>query len=295
MNWIRPSAARAAHRPALALFAVLVAAPSLAAQSAGWHEVMRGDDGTTVSVDSASISHTRDSAFVVQTAVRFPQPMQLESGQPIDREVDVEELDCAGGRSRGFESRLLLDTAVVRRVELSAEWAPVAENRRPLFDARCGYLLSSFAAALPVAYELSGVEEQPELANRQAVAAALARAFPSRLRAAGDSGLVTIRMRVRDDGTVDVPSIQVVRTTNPGFSDAARQVVRVMRFRPARVGGTAVPVWVTLPVSFSSQASGPPPFVPLGSSTGDRRWPAPEVVRPADPAPPPTRSARPRE
>jgi TonB family protein len=290
-------AARAARRT-LALAALLAAVP-LSAQSgpgtAGWHEVMRGEDGTTVSIDSASIRHTRDSVFVVETAVRFPQPMQLESGQPIDREVDVEELDCAAGRSRGFESRLHLDTALVRRVTLSAEWAPVAENRRPLFDARCGYLLSSFAAALPVGYELAGVEKQPELANGPAVVTALSRAFPPRLRAAGDSGLVVIRMRLREDGTVDTSSIHVVRTTHPGFSDAARRVAAVMRFRPARVGGKAVPVWLTLPVSFASRAGAAPAFVPLGSSGPDRRaWPAPEVVRPADPAPPPTGRAPPR-
>lgn len=238
-------------RPVLAALLLGCAVP-LAAQgpAPARHEVMRGDDGTTVAIDSATISHPRDSAFVVHTEVRFPQPLQLESGQRFDREVDVEELDCAAGRMRGLWSTLHLDTTVVRRLQLTSGWTAVAEGRRPLFDARCAWLLTSFAARLPMGYELSAVDEQPELDNRDRVAVAIAHAAPAPLRDGGAWGTITIRMRIRADGNVERETIQVAGATDPRFSDAAVRVAQVMHFRPGRVAGVSVPVWITLPVSF---------------------------------------------
>jgi TonB family protein len=240
---------------ALALLLPLACAAAPLAAQAGppasrWLTVLTDGAGTVVSIDSASISHPRDSTFVVQTAVRFPQPVQLEGGLAMDREVDTEELDCAGVRTRGLRSVLHLDTAVVRRLELTRAWTAVAETRRPLFDARCAYLLGSFAAALPTGYELAAVDEEPELENRGPVADAIAREFRRPL-ASGLSGVASIRMRIRADGGVDPATIRVVESTHPEFSEPAVRVARVMRFRAARVGGAAVPVWVTLPVTFS--------------------------------------------
>ena len=99
-------------------------------------------------------------------------------------------------------------------------------------------------------YELSAVEEQPELSNRSEVARQLSRNYPPLLRDAGVVGTVTIRMRVLENGTVDPASIAVENSTHDAFADAARRVVERMRFRPAKVGGKAVKVWVTLPVTF---------------------------------------------
>ncbi|HYH83618.1 MAG TPA: TonB family protein [Longimicrobium sp.] len=99
-------------------------------------------------------------------------------------------------------------------------------------------------------YELSAVEEQPELSNRSEVARQMSRNYPPLLRDAGVTGTVTIRMRVNEDGRVDNESISVENSTHEAFGDAARRVVERMRFRPAKVGGRAVKVWVTLPVTF---------------------------------------------
>jgi periplasmic protein TonB len=99
-------------------------------------------------------------------------------------------------------------------------------------------------------YELSAVEEQPELSNRSEVARQLSRNYPPLLRDAGVVGTVTIRMRVLENGQVDPASIAVENATHDAFADAARRVVERMRFRPAKVGGRAVKVWVTLPVTF---------------------------------------------
>lgn len=242
-------------RPALAALPLLAFAAPLAAQGspAALHEVMRGDDGTTVAIDSASISHPRDSAFVVWTEVRFPQPLELDGGQRFDREVDAEELDCGSARMRGLWSTLHLDTATVRRLALSREWTAVAEERRPLFDARCAWLLGSFAARLPTGYEVRAVDEQPELENRDAVAHAIAHAYPESLLTTGSHATFMVRMRVRADGSVERETIQVTEADDRRFSGRAIRVAQVMRFRPGRVAGVAVPTWITLPVAFGSE------------------------------------------
>lgn len=99
-------------------------------------------------------------------------------------------------------------------------------------------------------FELSEVEEQPELINRDEVAAALSRNYPPLLRDAGVTGTVTIRMRIGRDGVVQPSSIQVESSTHDAFSDAAVRVAERLRFRPARYKGQPVPVRVTLPVTF---------------------------------------------
>lgn len=102
-------------------------------------------------------------------------------------------------------------------------------------------------------YELSAVEEQPSLSNSSEVQRQLARQYPPLLRDAGVVGTVTLRMRVLEDGHVDPESISVENTTHDAFADAAKRVVEKMRFRPAKVGGHPVKVWVTLPVTFQLQ------------------------------------------
>ncbi|HVG44018.1 MAG TPA: energy transducer TonB [Longimicrobium sp.] len=258
MNPTRRSAARAAASAALVLLPLAAAAPALGAQTArpdpGWHEVVRAEDGTTVSIDSASIGHTSDSTFRVRTLIRFPEPMQVAGGRTVDREIDLEELDCGAGRSKGVASGLYLDTAVVTAVALSGTWATVAESRKAVFDASCGWLLGSFAAALPTARELEDVEEQPQLLNGPMVSRALSRFYPPGRLAYGETGNVTVRFRITEEGLVDVPSLEVVRTTHADFSQAALDVARLMVFRPARLGGRAVRVWVTMPVAFRVQS-----------------------------------------
>ena len=236
----------------LSVLPLLLAVPRLAAQAApaGWHEVMRGDDGTVVSIDSASISHPRDSAFVVRTAVRLLQPSRLENGREFDRQVDVEELDCATARTRRIRAFGYLGTTEVGWWETRQAWAPVEQEWRPLLDASCAYLLARFAGARPTGYELSAVDREPELMNRPEVARAIGRAIHAVQTEARVSGSTTVRMRIREDGSVDGETIRVLASTHPELTAPAVRVVEIMRFRPALVSGVAVPVWVTQPVTF---------------------------------------------
>jgi TonB family protein len=261
-NPARPTPSRRVSTLLLVLLAMAAAAPSLGAQQAparaGWHLVARGEDGTTVSIDSASIARSGDSTFVVHTVIEFSTPVKLDIGVDVTREVDVEELDCAKALWRGRASQLYADTQQVMVAQLDGEWVAVPENRRAVFNASCAYLLGSFAATLPREYDVALVEEAPEVVNRPAVEAALWREYPPMMRTTGQSGEATLYMRVLPDGTVDRKTIEIIANSRREFGEAARRVALTMRFRPARVAKAPVPVWVTLPVTFRLDPSESP-------------------------------------
>lgn len=261
------------HFRAPLLLAALAAATPLVAQDAlanRWHTVLTGGDGTTVAVDSATLYRTGDSTFTVRTAVRFPQLVTLASGERVDREVDTEELDCGGVRSRPVMSELYAGDSAVKTTSLTKTWAAIVPGRRAAFDASCGYLLGGFASRLSKTFNLESVETRPELINRRVISGLLGREYPPALRETGQTGTVTLRFRVLENGTVDRGSVTVLAFTHPGFSEAAVRVVSAMRFSPARIRRGAVPVWVSLPVNFhlddgpgSASPREPPPFPPL--------------------------------
>lgn len=123
------------------------------------------------------------------------------------------------------------------------------------------------AAAQPLAddtsaYELDAVEELPRPTSTAAFTQALARNYPPALRDAGHSGRVVVRFRVGTDGRVSRE--HVVRSTNSAFNMPTLDAVRTLRFRPARLNGQPVPVWVEQPIEWTiaGPAGGafPPPL-----------------------------------
>jgi TonB family protein len=264
---------------ALLLAVTAAAAPRLGAQPAfphrEWRVVMRDEAGTTVSMDSAAISRTGDGIFMVRTATHFPERLELENGLGFTGEVDVEELNCGADSIRGYVSQLYADTMLVRLVPLASTWEPVPESRRPVFAASCEYLRSSFAAALPRSYATDAVEQGPQLANRRAASDALSREYPPAQRAAGRRGRVLLRFRITERGAVDLASISLVSFSDPAFAEAAIRVVGSLRFRPARLNGEGVPVWVMLPMTFELQNADP--FGDAGPGAPLPRQPRPEI------------------
>ncbi|HEU4452459.1 MAG TPA: TonB family protein, partial [Longimicrobium sp.] len=119
-------------------------------------------------------------------------------------------------------------------------------------------------------YELSAVEELPALLNREAVARQIAAGFPPALRQSGTSAGVIVRFRSMEDGRVDPQSLSVELTADPAFDEAAFAVVRMMRFRPAKVNGRPVRTWISIPIQFQvpapapADSAGAPPPRPSG-------------------------------
>jgi protein TonB len=100
-------------------------------------------------------------------------------------------------------------------------------------------------------YELSAVEELPSLTNRSDFGRQLARNYPPLLRDAGVTGTVQVRFRVLETGQVDGESIQITSSTHEQFNDPTMRAVRALRFRPAKVNGRPVKVWVEQPIQWT--------------------------------------------
>jgi TonB family protein len=97
-------------------------------------------------------------------------------------------------------------------------------------------------------YQLSEVEEMPRVLNGDLFSQALARGYPPHLRDAGTTGTVYVRFRVEMDGSISRTSI--IRSSNPRFSEAALHAIQVLRFRPGKIDGAPVRVWVVLPIQW---------------------------------------------
>ena len=95
----------------------------------------------------------------------------------------------------------------------------------------------------------SMVEERPSLL-RDGLESTMERYYPTIMRDSRTNGRVVIELVVDENGRVRENSARVVETTHPAFGDAALRAVQRFRFRPARMGGVAVPVRVTIPINW---------------------------------------------
>lgn len=89
----------------------------------------------------------------------------------------------------------------------------------------------------------------PELLNRWAVARAMAREYPERLREAGVGGTVRVYVLVDVDGSVLESRVDESSGLRE-LDDAALAVADVMRFSPADNDGEPVVTWASFPVTF---------------------------------------------
>jgi periplasmic protein TonB len=95
----------------------------------------------------------------------------------------------------------------------------------------------------------SMVEERPSLL-RDGLASTLERYYPTHLRDSHTNGRAVVELIVDENGRVRENSARVVEATHQAFGDAALRAVQRFRFRPARMGGVAVPVRVTIPINW---------------------------------------------
>jgi TonB family protein len=93
------------------------------------------------------------------------------------------------------------------------------------------------------------VEERPELLS------APPPVYPPLLRQAGIQGRVILRGIVDTTGRVEPTSVRIVKSPSSGFEQPTKDWVLKALFRPARMHGRAVRVFINLPVDYSLKAS----------------------------------------
>ncbi len=79
--------------------------------------------------------------------------------------------------------------------------------------------------------------------------------YPAMLRQAGIEGVVKLEFVIKQDGTVDSTSFQVVQSTNRAFEGPAKEVIAGSLYTPGRVAGEPVAVVVSQQIGFTIQNS----------------------------------------
>lgn len=98
----------------------------------------------------------------------------------------------------------------------------------------------------------SMVEVRPVL-ERNGLGRTLERNYPPVLRDSRVSGRVVVQLIVDENGRPVAGSAQVLEASHPAFGEATLRAIDRFRFRPARMGGTPVPVRVTIPIVWTAQ------------------------------------------
>ncbi|HYR06919.1 MAG TPA: TonB family protein [Longimicrobium sp.] len=132
-------------------------------------------------------------------------------------------------------------------------------------------------------YELSEVEELPDILNVRDFQRALRSEHPRVDSHPGRQAEVQVRFRVHEDGSTSHATI--TRSTDQRFNTPTLRAVRVLRFRPARVEGRPVKVWVEQPISWSLVMGIPGWQDTENGSTGNRarRLGSPTFTTPSSP------------
>jgi len=83
--------------------------------------------------------------------------------------------------------------------------------------------------------------------------------YPVLLKQAGIQGRVILRAVIDTTGRVEPASVRIMKSPNPAFDQPTKDWVLKALFRPARLHGRGVRVFINLPVDYSlTPASGSP-------------------------------------
>ncbi|MCJ7627905.1 MAG: TonB family protein [Longimicrobiales bacterium] len=93
---------------------------------------------------------------------------------------------------------------------------------------------------------------RPDIRNRTEVARALERAYPPLLRDAGIGGTIDVWFFIDDEGVVQRTALDK-SSGHEALDNAALEVARVISFTPAMNGDKRVPVWISLPITFTTR------------------------------------------
>jgi protein TonB len=88
----------------------------------------------------------------------------------------------------------------------------------------------------------------PLMLNKDEIARHLQRLYPQSERMRGREGDVVVNLHVNRDGTVT--GVDVIQSDSPAFEGAAREVMGLAKFAPAKVGARAVSVKIRQTVAF---------------------------------------------
>jgi protein TonB len=93
---------------------------------------------------------------------------------------------------------------------------------------------------------------RPDIKNRAEVARALEREYPPLLRDAGIGGTVQVWFFIDEEGAVQRTQVNE-SSGHKALDDAALLVAEIIEFTPALNRDKRVPVWISLPITFTTR------------------------------------------
>jgi TonB family protein len=182
-----------------------------------------------------SEDHVRMDTTVVLLA---PQEQQKPAEAPLVQLVDA---------LRGFQT-------VAVPAEIPTDIPPVDLQQR--FDPK-DYSGSGVEGGHANGLVTSGNEVYAEalVEERPALLSAPPPLYPTLLKQAGIQGRVMLRAVIDTTGRVEPLSVRIMKSPNPAFDQPTKDWVLKALFRPARLHGRGVRVFINLPVDYSLTAS----------------------------------------
>jgi TonB family protein len=241
------------------LLALTAAAPASAQQT-------QADSARVYELTEVEVLPRPQNAAEFMTALREGYPAHLQASR-TEGTVQVafvvgpdgvpQSARVAESTEAGFDSVTIAAVGVLRFTPATVAGRAVSVRvvqpvqwRLPAPDPAEKVAESAVSAqAVDGVSELAEVEEFPSLLNRADFRRALDRMYPLGRDEVPVGATVQVRFRVSEDGTVSVPA--VTRSSDVRFNDATMRAVQVLRFRPARVNGRPVKVWVEQPIAWS--------------------------------------------
>lgn len=163
----------------------------------------------------------------------------------------------------------------------STEPPPEAEVSPPWWERTQLYPVEASDLPPPPAQELSSAPTftphtvAPDIRNRADVARSLQREYPPQLKEAGIGGTAHVWFFINEGG--QVLRAQINETSgHPALDQAALRVAEIIEFTPALNRDETVPVWISLPITFTTRNETP---------DRTREDPAPEMVEMFPPPP----------
>lgn len=179
-----------------------------------------------------------DTSVKVDTAmVYIQQEQQKQPEQPPPPQLDIQ--------LKGFQT-------VVAPTDIPTNIPPVNLNEK--FDPKdfsgVGVEGGSASGIVPTGGEVLSVDvvqEKPEMLSHPPLV------YPELLKQAGIEGNVIVQAIVDTTGRIEPNSVVIKESPNPGFDQAAKNLVLKSLYRPARVYGRAVRVLIQQPINFTLQ------------------------------------------
>jgi TonB family protein len=205
---------------------------------------------TSRPTDVESVAEERVTYIIFPEEEPLPVDVPVEPPPPETEEPTVPELPPPPEVPRGFQ-----ELEIPR--EIPVKIPPPSTFRVRAVDYRGvgvvggtgeGYVAPADTVAAPL--PLAVVDRLPQMKNVGELADRMRALYPPLYRAAGIQGSAIVQLVVDTEGRVESEGMSVISATHPDFASASMELVRLIRFEPARRNGRPVRVWVQLPVDW---------------------------------------------